>query len=371
MLFVCAAAWASVEPAAAQSLVAAQSSGAAVKRSGADIYQDACAACHGADGRGLPQSTVGFDVPLPDFSDCLFATVEADEGWEAVVHEGGPVRALDRHMPAFGQLLSREEIRMAVGHVRTFCKDRRSWPQGDLNFPRALITEKAFPENETLVTTSIGAGPAHGVSNELLYERRFGARNMFEVNIPFDAQQTSTGQWVRGLGDVAIAVKRAIYHDAERGTIFSLGEEVALPTGKQTEGLGTGSTIFETFAAFGQRLPRESFVQVHTGIALPTGDDVEKEAFWRGAIGRTFVQGGFHRSWSPMLEVVAARAVEGGARTEWDVVPQMEVSLSKRRHVLVSGGVQIPISERGDRHPRVLTYFLWDWYEGGLFDGWR
>jgi hypothetical protein len=49
----------------------------------------------------------------------------------------------------------------------------------------------------------------------------------------------------------------------------------------------------------------------------------------------------------------------------------MQVSLSKRRHILVSGGVQIPMNARDDRHPTVLTYFLWDWYEGGLFDGWK
>jgi hypothetical protein len=72
-----------------------------------------------------------------------------------------------------------------------------------------------------------------------------------------------------------------------------------------------------------------------------------------------------------MLEVVAARALEDGAHAEWDVVPQMQLSLSKRRHVLINGGVQIPISERDGRHPRALAYFLWDWYEGGLFDGWK
>ncbi len=320
----------------------------------------------------MPASTVGFDVALPDFSDCLFSTVEATEGWEAVVHEGGTVRALDRHMPAFGQLLSPEQIRLVISHVRTFCTTHRSWPQGDLNFPRALITEKAFPENETLVTTSIGTGPGRLVSNALLYERRFGARTNLEVAIPFDAQQTSAGQWVRGLGDVALALKSAVYHSVERGTILSVGEEVALPTGKQTSGIGSGVTVFESFAAFGQRLPREGFIQFHGGIALPTDQHVEsKEVFWRTALGKTFTQGGFYRTWSPIVELVAARSIEDGARTEWDVVPQMQVSLSKRRHILVSGGVQAPLSGREGRHARLVTYFLWDWYEGGLLDGWR
>ena len=49
-------------------------------------------ACHGADGRGSPPERVGFDVPLPDFTDCSFATREPDGDWFAVAHQGGPVR---------------------------------------------------------------------------------------------------------------------------------------------------------------------------------------------------------------------------------------------------------------------------------------
>lgn len=339
---------------------------------GAEVYEAACAACHGADGRGNPTSVVGFAKPLPDFTDCLFVTVEAAEGWEAVVHEGGPIRALDRHMPAFGGALSEQEIRMAVGHLRTFCEERRKWPQGDLNFPRALITEKAFPENETLVTSSFQTGPAHASSTALLHERRFGSRTMMEFNVPFETVQNDTGASTYGLGDVAIAVKRAMFHSLEHGSILSVGEEVGLPTGKESLGLGSGVTTFESFAAYGQRLPALSFFQFHTGIGLPTKPDiVPREAFWRMAFGRQFVQGGYNRTWTPMVEVVAARELVSGAASEWDVVPQMEVSLSKRRHILISGGVQLPMNERDGRHLQVLSYFLWDWYEGGLFDGWK
>ena len=357
------------QPAAAQQVVQAERQ---EFQTGAEVYQAACAACHGPDGRGRAQTIVGFSKPLPDFTDCLFVTVEAAEGWEAVVHQGGPVRALDRHMPAFGQALSEREIQMVVAHLRTFCEERHKWPQGDLNFPRALITEKAFPENESLLTTSFETGPAHAMSNAILHERRFGSRTMMEFNIPFETQQTDTGSWNYGLGDVAVAVKRALWHSVERGSILSVGEEVGLPTGKESLGLGTGVTTFESFAAYGQRLPGLSFVQVHAGVGLPTKPDiVPREAFWRVAFGRQFVQGGYNRTWTPIVEVVAARELVTDATSEWDVVPQMQLSLSKRRHILVSGGVQIPVNERVDRHPQVLTYFLWDWYEGGLFDGWK
>jgi hypothetical protein len=76
------------------------------QRDGAGLYRTACAACHGPDGRGAPRATVGFDLALPDFTDCSFATPEADADWLAVVHDGGPARAFDRLMPAFGSALT-------------------------------------------------------------------------------------------------------------------------------------------------------------------------------------------------------------------------------------------------------------------------
>lgn len=38
-------------------------------KAGREIYLKSCSACHGADGKGQPQSSVGFDTPIPDFAD--------------------------------------------------------------------------------------------------------------------------------------------------------------------------------------------------------------------------------------------------------------------------------------------------------------
>ena len=74
-------------------------------------------------------------------------------------------------------------------------------------------------------------------------------------------------------------------------------------------------------------------------------------------------------SWSPMAELLIAKP--SGSPTEWDVVPQVQVSLSKLQHILLSVGVRVPLNEREERKPEVLTYFLWDWFDGGLFQFWR
>jgi len=341
------------------------------ERSGAELYRAACAACHANDGTGSPQSIVGFDDPIPDFTECSFATPEAAVDWFAVAHQGGPVRAFSRRMPAFGDALTEAQLERIIDHVRGFCDDP-AWPRGELNLPRALVTEKAYPENEALLTTSMQKGAARELTNEFVYEHRFGARNQFEIAVPLTMQASEGSQWLRGLGDVAVAVKRVVYHDLRAGSIVSIGGELVLPTGKEGEGLGGGSMIFEPFVSVGQILPHESFVQGQVGLELPRQRDRgEREAFWRGVFGMTLVQGQFGRSWTPMIELAAVRAFAEGHRPQWDILPQLQVSLSKRQHFLLSGGIRIPLNEREGRHPQVLTYLLWDWFDGGLRDGWR
>lgn len=340
-------------------------------RSGDETYRVACAACHGADGTGVSQSQLGFDDPIPDFTDCSFNTAEAAADWFAIAHDGGPARAFSRKMPAFGEALTTVELERVVDHVRGFCDDS-AWPRGDLNFPRPLVTEKAFPENEALLTTEIQTGPSRGVSNAVIYERRLGARTQWELVVPLEMQSGEASQWRRGLGDVAFAVKHAFFHSMNTGTIVSAGGEVILPTGKESEGLGSGVMKFEPFVSAGQVLGSASFLQAQVGAEIPrVSERAEKEAFWRGAFGTTLVEGAFGRSWTPMVELTGVRELERGSRAEWDIVPQLQVSLSKRQHILVSGGVRIPLNDRGERHAQVLTYLLWDWFDGGLRDGWR
>ena len=345
--------------------------------SGQDVYRLACAACHSSDGSGSPESLVGFQLPLPnghslpDFTDCPANTVEPLADWIAVVHRGGPVRALDRRMPAFGDALTPDQIERAVKYIWTFCEDP-AWPRGDLNLPRAFFTEKAFPENETVWTSGFVGSGSKSLSSELVYERRIGARAQYEVRLPIMAQQAAPGgSWSRGIGDVEFALKRTLYADFERGSIISAGGAVVMPTGKENEGLGNGFWIYEPFAMWNQIVGESGFVQLHTGIEIPSDQTLgSTEGFVRTALGYTVAQDkGFGRAWSPMVEVLVARP-EGGP-SEWDLVPQVQVSLSKLQHVLLNVGVRVPMNERGERKPEVLTYLLWDWFDGGLFDFWK
>jgi mono/diheme cytochrome c family protein len=355
---------------AADAAAHAQSSAALDALGGKELYAAGCAACHGADGKGQPKSVVGFDLELPDFSDCSFSTPEQNADWLAITHEGGPVRAFDRKMPAFGGVLSDAAAVRVLDYIRGFCGNP-SWPRGELNLPRPLVTEKAFPENEGLVTMSMSGGDAPAVTTRFIYERRIGPRSQVELIVPVQAHDSINEGWRQGLGDFVLAFKHAFFHDFSSGSIASLGAEAVFPTGSEGAGLGKGTAVVEPFVAVGQILPADSFVQFHAGVELPvrTGK-AGKEAFWRTAFGKTFVQSRFGRAWSPIVELVAARELSPGEPVQWDVVPQLQVSLSRRQHILINGGVRIPITRRHERDVQVLTYFLWDWFDGGLFEGW-
>ncbi len=348
-------------------LLLAPAVSSARSRDGAELYASACASCHGADGKGLAQEDLAFETPVPDFSDCEFASREPDPDWYAIIHEGGPVRAFDRMMPAFGGALTGDEIEQILAHVRTFCDDPR-WPRGEFNLPRPLFTEKAFPEDETVFTAS-GDGDASEL--EILYEKRFGPVGMVEIAVPLASIDSSTGGRENGVGDIAAGYKHTVYSNLGNGNIFSLGGEVILPTGDEDKGLGKGTTVLEPFMTYGRLLPAGAFFQAHAFAEFPTESEFDDEVGFRMALGRTWTAGGeFGRAWSPMLEVLTVRDLTSGAKTKVDLVPQCQVALNTRQHILFNVGARVPVSETSGRDTQLVMYLLWDWFDGGFFDGW-
>jgi mono/diheme cytochrome c family protein len=344
---------------------------------GEALYQAACANCHGVDGTGEAPSKLGFAVPLPDFSACSFATREPDADWIAVAHEGGPVRGFDRMMPAFGDALSVEQLQRIMDHIRTLCGSR-DWPRGELNLPRALVTEKAYPEDEAVLSSAVALDGPGAVMNEVVYEKRVGVRSQVEVVVPFGFHRRSEGpdaavgpEWASGVGDVVVGVKRDFLHSLESGSILSAAAELKLPTGDEADGFGSGTTTFESFLAWGQLLPAGSFLQVQGIVELPfDGEKAENEGALRAVLGRSFQEGRWGRTWSPMVEVLASRDLESGATTHWDLLPQVQVTLNTRQHVMANLGVRLPVNDTDSREPQLVVYLLWDWFDGGLFAGW-
>ena len=355
----------------------AQAANRASLRSGRDVYRAACIGCHGAEGTGAERTLIGFEPPetFPDFTRCDQTTPEENLAWKSMIRDGGPARGFSQIMPAFGDALTDEQMDAVVGYLRSFCKDD-AWPRGELNLPRALATEKAFPENETVLTSSFNAQHSPGIDSELGYEYRIGKRSQLEVALPFSFAQRDTGGLSGGLGDVAVGLKRVLFSqlsaDAEHGSIFSLQGEVSLPTGDESRGFGSGELVLTTFGAYDVLFPGNVFLQVQGGIDLPRHTrDVPRTAFLHAAFGKSIGErGGYGRAWSPMLELTGERDLENGARTQWDVIPELQVTLSTRQHVRADLGFRIPVTETADRPRQVMLYVLWDWFDGGLLEGW-
>jgi hypothetical protein len=339
---------------------------AAHPRTGKQVYETVCIACHGPNGRGGVNLELEKTIKPPDFTDCAFANREPDRGFLAVAHAGGPARGFSPLMPPWGALFTEEELAFAISHIRTFCADDR-WPRGELNLPLPLVTGKAFPEDEAVVRVTSLSG---SVTTKVVYERRFGPVNQWEIALPVASLEQDDGPRQTGLGDIALGYKRVLAHSRARGNIASISAEVKLPTGRESEGLGGGVTVFEPFVTFGQLLPRDGFIQAQAGVGIPAARDADVEAFWRVAVGKSFEQGRFGRLWSPMLEVLADRTLASGARVDWDLLPGAQLTLNARQHVRLGVGVRVPVTDAGVRQKSALFYLLWDWYEGGFFSGW-
>ena len=71
-----------------------------------------------------------------------------------------------------------------------------------------------------------------------------------------------------------------------------------------------------------------------------------------------------------MIEVLGSAGLAEGSRSQWDLVPQMQVTLNTRQHVMLNVGVRLPLTDSDVRSTQFLAYLLWDWFDGGLFDGW-
>lgn len=368
-------------PLAAQSAQASPSGSTTLalpaETSGAAIYKAACQTCHGADGKGSPEALVGFTLPLPDghdlpdFTECATNTAESVNDWQTVATRGGPIRGLDRHMPAFGEALAPEQLASVVGYLRQFCADH-AWPDGTLNMPRAFFTEKAFPENEFVWSTAWATRSRHSATHLLNYEHRLGARGMYEVVVPVDFQPGPGGtSRARGIGDVELAGRRVLASSSRHGSIVAAGGAVTLPTGRTSLGLGSGYAVYEPFGMWDQLIGPAGFLQVHGGYEIPSDRTAgTREAYLRTAAGFTIAQDGGHgRAWTPMMELLLAKPA--GAAAEWDVAPELQISLSKLQHVLLSTGLRIPVTARQERHPQVLTYVIWDWFDGGFLKFWH
>lgn len=342
---------------------------------GEQIYKTACVACHGPDGKGTPTSIAGFEKPdsFPDFTRCDQTTAEMNTDWKAVIVHGGQYRGFSQIMPAFNRALIPEQIDKVIAYLRHFCQEPNpdDWPRGELNLPRAIVTEKAYPEDEEVVSTAANATHGPGVETHIIHEQRFGKKNQIEVDVPIDFQDQNH-TWYGGIGDATLGVKRVMFSDLNAGSIFALQGSLLLPSGNRQRGFGSGTTTFETFAAFDQLFKTNTFIQTQFGADLPRHTDIAPQSiFFNSAFGQIIATDHrLGRAWTPMMEFIADRDLVDLAKTNWDILPQMQVTISHRQHIRGDLGVRVPVTNTSGRSVQLEFYLLWDWQDGKLNEGW-
>jgi mono/diheme cytochrome c family protein len=339
---------------------------------GERIYKSGCIVCHGESGQGAPETLTEFKRPdtFPDFTRCDQTTPEPNSTWKAVIIHGGPTRGFSEIMPSFGELLTSDQIDDVIAYLRTLCPNRH-WARGELNLPLPQVTEKAFPEDEEVIKIALNAHGAPAVATDLIHEQRFGVHNQIEIDVPL-LFQDQNHTWYGGVGDVTFGFKREMWSSLQTGSILSLFGAVIVPSGNRSRGFGSGTTTFETFAAYGQLFPTNTWVQFQAGADLPRHTEIAPQTvFWRTAFGQSIAADhGLGRLWSPMVEFVADRELMTRARSNWDVVPEMQVTISRRQHIRGNIGFRKPFTNVRGRQSQVVFYVLWDRADGKLTEGW-
>lgn len=81
----------------------------AAQPSGQSLYRRRCVMCHGPEGKGFPA------LKSQDFTDPKWQASVKDKELFEVIKNGKK----DTHMPAFGDKLKDDEIKLIVAHLRT------------------------------------------------------------------------------------------------------------------------------------------------------------------------------------------------------------------------------------------------------------
>jgi hypothetical protein len=330
-----------------------------------EMWDAWCARCHAADGSGkVTEPTI--TVEPMDFTDCRVTSPEPDADWEMAISQGGPAVGLSSEMPGFGDTLTAEQISGFVQLIRTFCTET-GWPHGNLNLPRPVFTEKAFPENEIVILPRMtrrpgGSGESSVTDFDLIavYERRFGKRGMWEIAVPMASHVTApiashpVTERQHGFGDVEIAAKYVLHSNPVRSRILSAGVELVVPTGSSSRGFGHGTPVFEPYLAAGA-VAGSFYLQAQTKLELP-GD--------RAKADRAFVYNlyaGRDTSGSPDTWTLGVEL--NGENKELALTPQVRKGLTKTGALGAAIGVQLPLTDRHERGTSVVGYLLWEYLE--------
>jgi mono/diheme cytochrome c family protein len=331
----------------------------------AALFAANCAVCHGPAGRPDPESAAvkALGVMPANFSDVLFNSREPSTDWFLVVKYGGPVLGFSERMPSFKDLFTDDQILAIIDYIKTLV-GVHDYPDGALNFFLPLRTKKAFPEDELVWKFRYAKnGDVDEFKNTFEYERRIGTRfqGVLELN---RVAEDGDGDWEA----LEPGLKYVLLHDAKRGLILTATGQFAVP-------LISGNP-FELlpYLAVGKTLGEHFTFQGSARAKLPADDIDQGSVELSGIVHWTHTI--VPRSVFPGLEFTGEVPLDRGSgpdRKDFiqvSVTPQARVGLSKRGHVALNLGVEVPLNDTERFDWRGYAYLIWDFADGPFYDGW-
>tara|TARA_R110000782_G_scaffold191602_2_gene281414 strand:+ start:4041 stop:5153 length:1113 start_codon:yes stop_codon:yes gene_type:complete len=341
--------------------------------SGKEVFQNNCAACHGEVGNPDPENPMFKESGIlpANFTDALFSSREPAKDWFLVVKEGGAAKGFSKIMPAFKEILSDLQIEKVINYIKTLAGEHL-YPSGDMNFILPIRTKKAFPEDEVVWKLRFqddANNSSHDqIRNVIEIEKRIFKNTQLSLELSHkidDGIDNSHGNFYQ----IEPGIKQVVYQDPIKQFITSVGALLAIKTEESNS-----SDEFIPYIAIAKRLTKTLTMQGTARSTLPfenfsDGDvEISSVVHWSSSL--------WPRSIKPGLELVASFPIEretGTSRKSFSqvsLIPQAQVGLNKRGHIMLNIGAEIPLNDTHRYDYRGYAYLVWDFADGGLFDGW-
>jgi mono/diheme cytochrome c family protein len=324
---------------------------------GQRVYDTYCTSCHGAGARLDESSPVvqALGVIPADFSDPLFNSREPAGDWEMVIEHGGHAMGLAEQMPPQGEVLSDAEVVDVTAYLKSVV-DTSLYPPGEMNLMLAVRTKKAFPEDEVVYVGRYTDQEGDSAYKQVLeYEKRVGKAGQVIVELVHEREGS-----VSELAEAELGYKQALSFSESH--ILSAAAVWAIPV----EADGDGE--LQTYLAYGKVLSPSWTFQSSLRLKFPFEGASDGEAELAGIVH--YVHTPWPRRIFPALEVVASQPFRSSnGDLEWTAMPQVRIGLTRGGHVALNLGVEFPLTGQSWDKRYYMT-LLWDFADGGFFQGW-
>jgi len=85
-------------------------------------FDQLCATCHGANGKGDGPASAALNPKPRNFADAALMSKKTDADLAKVIKNGGAANGLSPVMPAWGAALSDADIANVIAYIRSFSK---------------------------------------------------------------------------------------------------------------------------------------------------------------------------------------------------------------------------------------------------------